>query len=336
MNTTTGAHVIPFATASAQVIPLTINLTAGNIGDVTVSTYHTGANNLPKPVTPDAVFSIVNVAGVDNSANMVDRYWQIDKSGPSGTSAITFTYLDSEIPANGETTLNSQRYNTVGNRWELPLSGQSQSSATNDVTTPGITAYGPHTLVLITSPLPIELLEFNATRENDKIKLTWTTATEINSDYFTIERSRDGILFESINKTKAAGNSTSIINYELYDEEPIEGISYYRLKQTDFDNSYTYSDIRKIYFYKEGNNIVTEYPNPSHSDFNLWIKSKKSTKANILIIDPLGKIIYNKDYSISNEGNSIYFNCDHWSRGVYHMQIIFDETEIIEKTIVLN
>ena len=84
--------------------------------------------------------------------------------------------------------------------------------------------------------LPIELLYFNANQLNcNENLLIWSTATEINSDYFDVERSFDAIHFEFIGRIKAAGNSTSIVNYDFKDSKPYQGLNYYRLKQVDYN-----------------------------------------------------------------------------------------------------
>ncbi|MES2567304.1 MAG: lamin tail domain-containing protein [Bacteroidota bacterium] len=111
--------------------------------------------------------------------------------------------------------------------------------------------------------LPIELLYFNANYNGKYVDLNWATATEINNDYFTIERSGDGLNFESLLKVKGAGNSTNQINYSVTDEEPINGISYYRLKQTDFDDNFSYSNIVSVTSKIEEEYKI--YPNPNES-----------------------------------------------------------------------
>lgn len=89
------------------------------------------------------------------------------------------------------------------------------------------------------TPLPIELISFEGVRDGDKVRLNWSTATETNNDYFLVERSEDGIHFNSIGKVNGAGNSLSMKNYYLYDSNPFESINYYRLKQTDFNTNST-------------------------------------------------------------------------------------------------
>ena len=91
--------------------------------------------------------------------------------------------------------------------------------------------------------LPVEIINFNATSDNDHIDLTWSTASENNNDYFTIEKSNDGINFESLANIDGAGNSNTLINYSYIDKNPFEGLNYYRLKQTDFNGNFIYSNV---------------------------------------------------------------------------------------------
>ncbi|MBK9047972.1 MAG: hypothetical protein IPL74_15250 [Bacteroidetes bacterium] len=94
------------------------------------------------------------------------------------------------------------------------------------------------------SPLPIELLSFNAKPvDNKDVRCDWVTASEIDNDYFTIERSKNGIDFETAGITDGAGNSNYQLSYAFTDTEPYRGLSYYRLKQTDFDGRSSYSEI---------------------------------------------------------------------------------------------
>ena len=95
--------------------------------------------------------------------------------------------------------------------------------------------------------LPIELIYFDATCDKEGyVDLNWSTASELNNDYYTIERSRDAVSFEQVKEVDAAGNSGNILAYNEKDESPILGTSYYRLKQTDLDGSFSYSKIVRV------------------------------------------------------------------------------------------
>lgn len=122
--------------------------------------------------------------------------------------------------------------------------------------TTGPTSYG-------TNPLPIELTSFTAELDNTLVKLKWSTATEVNNDYFTIERSKNGFTFETVTEVNGAGNSSSPKNYSALDKSPLEGTSYYRLKQTDFNGKYDYSQLIAIDYKNTSTGCVLNvYPNP--------------------------------------------------------------------------
>jgi len=115
--------------------------------------------------------------------------------------------------------------------------------------------------------LPIDLLSFEAKSNDGAVELAWTTASEINNDFFTVERSRDGIDFATVLKKQGAGSSNQMLDYSLTDESPYKGLSYYRLKQTDYDGKNEYSKIIAV------NIIVTSilyaFPNPSKDQINI-------------------------------------------------------------------
>lgn len=113
-----------------------------------------------------------------------------------------------------------------------------------------------------TSPLPIELTRFDVEEENENtVAIRWTTASESNNDHFEIERSADGMNWNGIGKISGTGNSNSTTVYESMDYSPLEGLSYYRLVQTDRDGNSTIFPAVSI----ERSFPITEisvYPNP--------------------------------------------------------------------------
>jgi hypothetical protein len=115
--------------------------------------------------------------------------------------------------------------------------------------------------------LPIELLFFNGKQEKENIELSWATATELNNDYFSIEKSIDGIKWNVLGNIPGAGNSTHTIPYTFEDSTPDEGTQYYRLKQTDFEGTFTYSAAIAINFEGSANaNSISISPNPNSSN----------------------------------------------------------------------
>ncbi|MCX6290696.1 MAG: FG-GAP-like repeat-containing protein, partial [Bacteroidetes bacterium] len=116
--------------------------------------------------------------------------------------------------------------------------------------------------------LPIELLSFTAGLRGKKVLLEWSTASEINNDYFTLERSFNGSDFKSIGEVKGAGTSTTTLNYSFMDEHPVSGISYYRLKQTDYDGEFTYSEMAAVNF-QTNPKAITVYYNPVTNELEI-------------------------------------------------------------------
>ena len=99
----------------------------------------------------------------------------------------------------------------------------------------------------LTTPLPIELSDFNLTYENPAVVATWQTASELNNDFFTLERAGTDLAFDEIGRKPGAGTSKIPRSYSMIDSNPYEGTSYYRLKQTDFDGTETYSEAKSMF-----------------------------------------------------------------------------------------
>jgi hypothetical protein len=158
----------------------------------------------------------------------------------------------------------------------------------------GYQSFSLHAVGLGALPLPIELLSFDAQLVNDEVELKWTTTTEINNDYFTVERSQDAQTFTPLITVDGAGNSNQVINYESFDTSPLNGKSYYRLKQTDFNGDFSYSAIVAISTTQliAKNPSIKVYPNPStgeeiYLEFSGYLAAEK---VHISLHDALGKV----------------------------------------------
>ncbi len=104
--------------------------------------------------------------------------------------------------------------------------------------------------------LPIELVSFEATAQEKEVALTWVTASELNNDYFTVERSADGSSWEVVLTKQGAGTTTQRTEYNALDSRPLAGLSYYRLKQTDFDGKFSYSSIQSVFMNSADKQLV--------------------------------------------------------------------------------
>lgn len=177
--------------------------------------------------------------------------------------------------------------------------------------------------------LPIELVNFSLTPIDDKVEITWATASEINNDFFTIEHSRDSYQWEVLKIVKGAGNSTSYLNYTVTDNHPTDGISYYRLKQTDFDGTSCYFPMQVVLL-----NLVPKFivsPNPASDKFVIQSVKEENYAAELYSI-------FGQKYllPINKTGRQMEFNTSMMENGIY-LLLIKEEMEIVKKeTIVIS
>ena len=185
------------------------------------------------------------------------EYWTIDRSGASPSNSTVELSWDASSNITSLTNLVVAHYN--GADWES--AGNSSSSGTTSAgfvsSTSAWSAYSPFTLSVNSSiALPIELISFNAKKHEDNVQIYWETATEINNDYFIVERSFDGVHFSPISRINGAGNSTHIINYSIEDQDYVNGINYYRLTQVDFNGDETISKIVAVDMTKRNGTVI--------------------------------------------------------------------------------
>tara|TARA_B100000809_G_scaffold57883_2_gene54092 strand:+ start:391 stop:1446 length:1056 start_codon:yes stop_codon:yes gene_type:complete len=171
--------------------------------------------------------------------------------------------------------------------------------------------------------LPIELVSFTGNCNSKSVSLNWTTASEINNDYFTIERAQDAINFKELRKFDGAANNNRTINYSFIDPEPLTGTSYYRLKQTDFDGQFNYFNTIAVTCQGKIGEIYI-YPNPNNGSF---IIEAAELNADITILNSLGeKIIHQKNSSKKTE-----FNLSYLSNGIYFIQMSSAKESVTRK-----
>ena len=168
--------------------------------------------------------------------------------------------------------------------------------------------------------LPIELLNYTAYNEGTINYIGWTTATEKNNAYFTLEKSQDGIHYEVFEKIKGAGDSYIQRYYEVADPEPYER-TYYLLSQTDYNGT-----TKKLGIVVVDNTSIKEEhvqltPNPTSDDTYLYIYSKVNRNINILLSDVSGNVLYTKNTDIQPGDNKIELYTSKLEKGLYFVTI---------------
>ncbi len=142
--------------------------------------------------------------------------------------------------------------------------------------------------------VPVTWLDFQANKlGSDASVLNWSTSQEMNNDFFTVQHSTDGVHFTDIGIVKGAGNSTSAKHYEYIHADPIMGVNYYRIKQTDFNGTWDYSVIRTVNF---GGPVgeVTVSPNPVKGIVTVQIPENVIGETTVSVINMTGKVVMTK------------------------------------------
>jgi hypothetical protein len=112
--------------------------------------------------------------------------------------------------------------------------------------------------ITVDCSMPVQFQDFTVRRQNSSALLLWQTSSEVNTGYFEIQRSNDGINFTTIGYVQAAGNSNVLLSYSFIDEHPLDGTSYYRIMERDLNGSVNLSPVRSIHFSNGGIQILTE------------------------------------------------------------------------------
>ena len=265
------------------------------------------------------------------------RYWNINRQNVSNLISSTITlYYGNDDGVTDYASLRVARDN--GSSAWLNLYGMGTTNGTGSITSNSFTGFNTiFTLANTTggnNTLPVELLNFNAKKLNDKVQLSWSTASEMNSDYFEVERSTDEKNFVPVALVKAAGNSNVPLSYEMPDTFPLLGKNYYRLKEVDYNGSTTYSDVCLIQFDKKNQNTFIIYPNPSTSLINIHSSENNLDVKSLRIYDLNGKALGYK--KIDSLNGIIKIKLDEgYASGVYKIVLQNSET-ILSETVLVN
>ncbi|WP_343636531.1 T9SS type A sorting domain-containing protein [Fluviicola sp.] len=201
-----------------------------------------------------------------------------------------------------------------------------RANRADEIITYTTTSSGP-TCVNCMSTLPVELTAFQVSPEGRAVACEWWTETELNNDFFTIERSLDGIHFEAFAYMDGAGNSSAPLRYKIYDYDPYSDVvSYYRLSQTDFNGFTRFHEIRSVKL--KNIHELTIYPNPSSGTIQITGDSKTLLASRLL--DASGREIALKGVAESNQ-----VTISDLPAGVYTF-VYFNQEHLISERIVVT
>lgn len=207
--------------------------------------------------------------------------------------------------------------------------GGCSNSGCSSVAGSGTGTNGSGLIGNISTNLPITLTYFDVSAKKQDALVRWGVSNQTNNQFFEIEKSKDAINWQKITTIDGAGTTSQYLEYQYLDKNAFKGISYYRLKQIDFNGEFSYSSIVSINIKKE----INIYPNPAKDFINVAINSNVEPFF-IKIIDNIGKEYEIKEYQKQND--TIIIDIKHLPNGIYYFRWI-DESEIItKKVIVMN
>lgn len=245
------------------------------------------------------------------------RIWRVSETGDVGNVSISFDF-------------SGVGGSPLGSNLRLLIDRDGDGFADNDVTPiVGSVSNGVATFSNVnfqngdrftlgntdaSSPLPVELIMFKARPSKDVIKLNWKTASELNNDFFSVERSLDGENWLQITTVEGAGTTNKTTEYNVLDHQPVEGVSYYRLRQTDFDGKISFSSIEQVNFI--GQTMIQAFPNPSVGVFHLSNSARLEVES-IRVVNNLGQTMF----PLITKDGDITIDLTPFSQGIYILQV---------------
>ncbi|MBP8823748.1 MAG: T9SS type A sorting domain-containing protein [Flavobacteriales bacterium] len=354
-GTATGIYMIPYSTggwAPDAAMPLTVEITTAGAGgsdpSLVFSTYNSLGKTTGAPVAsgwnnnnyrPSDVTHMNDqpTGSANNSSNAIDRFWIIDAGEGSYAYTtppevdITFGFDPRETNANGgnaagllasNNNLVAQRFNSGSGLWYdiLPMGAQSGNTVAGVVPPTAGDLLRSWTLSNKNLPLPVQLVAWGGKCHGGVVELKWTTATEQDNAFFTIEKSRDAQDWSAIGTVPGAGNSSSLTGYAFADRDA-QNLAYYRLRQTDINGTTTVSHTIAVGCGPgSGTAIVNAWDDGGH--LNLVVSSTAEGLYDLVLMDAQGKVMATRTSQvIANGTTTLRMDTQHIATGIYMVQL---------------
>lgn len=250
-------------------------------------------------------------------------YFEISRAPVSGSVDLKHYYQDGDFTGAEGSAVIGHWTGTQWNNWSRNTIPDWNRSGTNNwVQVLNVGTFSP------TGPgggdaTPIELVNFSAIlNNNNSVDLKWTTASEKNTSHFIVQRSADPANFETeVVNVKAAGNSNKTLNYAEVDNEPLPGISYYRLEQVDKDGSITHSKVVEINNVKSWK-VTSLFPNPSEGTVYIGVYNPDIDQTvDINITDNVGKVLKTIKANLNVGNNQVKVDLSDLRKGLYLVNV---------------
>ena len=281
------------------------------------------------------VDSVITVTGADTGTartkRVVKSTWHVSETVAGGSNLNFKFQWDEKRSGKGlRTDKLAQLLHYTNGKWEKPIgklsymvdmsgNGKGPFYVSYSGYTGGFSPFGTEGDAYAT--LPVTWLKVNGARHNNENIITWSTATEINNNYFKVESSADGNIFKETGHVQGAGNKATISNYSFIDRTNTNATMYYRIAQIDFDGTVSYSDVISINPGDILKNSLSVYPNPVDNIININVAATQRTTASVIITDITGLVIFTSQLDIQKGDNMIQLDLSGYTKGMYFIQI---------------
>lgn len=251
------------------------------------------------------------------------EYWILNRTNGTSNVQVTLSWNTTSCGVTNLSDLRVARWN--GSMWkDHGNGGTSGNTTTGTIASSGaVTNFSPFTLSSSTNenPLPVNLISFSATEQDRNVLLEWTTASEINNEYFSVEASADAVNFIEVGRVNGAGNSNTIQNYRFLDQEPLPGVSYYRIRQVDFDGEFMISGIEAVNMPQTSVTEIVLCPNPVVNVMDVRLDPFLFHTPQLEIRDLSGKLVKTYEPVEVNVQQPCRIDLNELPQGIYFLHV---------------
>ena len=290
------------------------------------------------PVNPNTSFASLTEGGTSYSGVHSDGVWVLDHSGNiNGTYDLKLFFNGAFVGLedNKFSILSRPTGSSSGADWTMAGTLSNTAVADGYAYRKALNTFSEKAAGISDAALPVELLSFSAECEYDNTKLSWSTGSETNNNYFVVERSIDMVNYTELDKIDGAGNYNGILNYSFLDVDNLPSIKYYRIKQVDYDGRFEYFgpvSSNCDNFKGETESISSFINSENEVQINIFVPSSKNYS--IKLYDKLGNLLIDENFNAIEGSNTYKINGHQFASGVYSISIISSQTFFSKKMFI--
>ena len=331
----TGTYSIPLGGASYS--PISINLATATLGSNPYLDFGITDSAHPNRDTDNTAATPPGDDDGTAATDYLDVYWTVAANDiTTPTYSISYIYDASDFTQSTESNMVGAFYRTLsGGSTRDWLANGILDTSTNTVSFSGLSSFGDfYAMDNTLNRLPVELVYFRAKNDQSRVLVQWATASEENNDYFTLERSRNAREYEVLGYVAGYGSSQNLRHYQFTDPNPLSGRSFYRLKQTDFNGSFSYSELIPVEV--ESSQTIGAfkvYPNPVLRGEKIYVRPAIKSPAQWRLVSPSGHALGPGYAGLLNTNQTIEVS-GAWKPGLYLLELLTDSGRWLKRIVI--